>query len=390
MYLELLESELKKEADFQFYEKSFHREDLQDVNCQNVRTTIQNLLQSKNPCMINWTLCNLCDNLDLTYEKILFDLLEIENVYTKLKSLEILTNFYLNSIPPEKYFFSLKKILNCDSYDFIEQVLIFLSNVLHNKLDSLKIVNNKIFDRNIVKINFCRDSSFLSIIKKFLKLGELQYKAIKIISILSFDYTCMQILDESRITDEILFVFTKNSREKILRVCSIVFRNFIEHGFTFTILKSNQIIEICSGTFIDEEMIADMKFIKKSIESNLKNAKLIDIYFDELFGGKLEKAQYHYNDSFWEMNQQALIDNKTEIIKAIKKYLKASKISWVCIAANDLHMLMKVAPEISDCVKKYGIKEDLFELTHSDNEDIRFSAIQTLSTCISSEWISRK
>ncbi|KAM0678752.1 V-type proton ATPase subunit H [Binucleata daphniae] len=386
MYLINLENKLTKEPDFIFYDSSFHIEDLKNTDDLNTRATITNLLSSSNPCMITWTLYNLDDLFGITYENELIDLLDNEDLYVNLKSCEILTRIYSNRIPSEKYLQYIKQILNSNAYEMIEQVLTFLSELLYNKKDSLKIVNNELFDRNIVKIKFCEDYFFIKMLKKFIKIGELQYKIIKIIAILSFNQKCTTILEEHGIFSDVLHVLNEKTREKVMRLCTLTLRNTLKHKVRYSLLNLNVVMNICNGTYIDEEMTQDMIYMKNKIGAILKKTKLIDIYFEELFGGKLEKSPFHYTDTFWETNMTVLSENKVEIVKALKKYIKSTNNTLVCIACNDLYRLNKVLPETYTSIQKYGIKDDLFVLTHSDNEDVRFNAIQALSGCILGEW----
>ena len=80
------------------------------------------------------------------------------------------------------------------------------------------------------------------------------------------------------------------------------------------------------------------------------------------------------------------MENKIEIVKALKKYLRSTNLTAVCVSANDIYRFVKAAPEVRIYIEKYGVKDDLFHLVTSKDPDIRFHSIQALSGCIFSEW----
>ncbi|KCZ76973.1 hypothetical protein H311_02024, partial [Anncaliia algerae PRA109] len=61
-------------------------------------------------------------------------------------------------------------------------------------------------------------------------------------------------------------------------------------------------------------------------------------------------------------------------------------IKSICIAANDINMMLKVVPGSYFYVEKYKVKDDLFRLCTHENSDVKFYAIQALSSCILAEW----
>lgn len=385
MYLRTLERSLKKDHDFKHCEKSF-TSDIKDLTNKNTIITIQNILMSPNECMIKWVLYTVSKRYTLDFEPYLLNLLKNDDEYIKYKTVKILTRLYADTIPSEQYFVFIKKNLRNDSYDAIDQTLSFMAELLYNKRYSLKIVKNQIYNRNILKMQFCEDETFMSHVSRYIKVQELKYNILKIVLVLTYDTNCIPILHGYKVIDEVVEILLEKSREKLMRICVGIIKNCLERGYNFNILTAHKIVEVVDGTYNDIDMNIEMGYIKNVLTVFIKNTSGIDNYFDELFSGKLEENPYHFNDTFWEGNIEKLLENKIEVVKALKKYLRCGNLTAVYVAANDIYRFVKVAPEVRIYIEKYGIKDDLFQLVNSKDPDIRFHSIQALSGCIFSEW----
>lgn len=387
MHLKQLERTLQKNDNFANNEQRFKLETLK-VSPSSKIPTIINILRSSDNEMVQYILYKY--NFKLAkddFEPVLLDFLKTsKDVYIKFKTCQILTRYYENSLPKQEYFIFVKQHLRSDSYDAIDQVLHYLADLLYNKRGALKIVNEKVWDRNCLKINFCEDETFITSLQSLIKVNELQYNILKIIFILSYNTKCLAILESHNLLIDVVKILKQKSREKLMRMCTAIIRNSVDRGFKFTILTAHEIIDICSDTYNDHELNADNAYLKDVLSVYLKSSSNIESYFNELFSGKLEASPYHYSDTFFESNLEELLNRKIEIIKAIKKYLKSSNKTCICVSANDLYRFIRVAPEIKIYVTKYGLQDDLFTLTNSDDPDVRFHAIQALSGCIFSEW----
>lgn len=385
MYLRKLERNLKKDKDFRHCEKSFTA-DIKDLTNTNTIITIQNILTSTNECMIRWILYTISKKYTHDFEPYLLNLLNSEDEYIKYKTCKILTRLYANTIPVKEYYVFIKQNLRNDSYDAIDQILSFLVELLYNKRECLKIVNNKVFDRNIVKLQFCEDETFMDHLCKYLKVQELQYNILKIVLVLSYNRRCITILHSYKIINEVVDILLEKSREKLMRICVGIIKNCLERDYKFSIVTAHKIMAIVADTYNDNDMNGEMSYIKNILSIYIKNTSGIDSYFNELFSGKLEESPYHFNDHFWEGNIEKLLERKIEVVKALKKYLRSSNLTSVCVSANDIYRFVKAAPEIRIYIEKYGVKDDLFQLVASTDPDIRFHSIQALSGCIFSEW----
>ncbi|TBU00642.1 subunit H of V-type proton ATPase [Hamiltosporidium tvaerminnensis] len=397
MLLEKLENKIKMScSDFNLLENSFtETERLQLEEEKKLDKVSQSLLNTQDCGIIRWLLCTRPKYfiMNSSMVDLLFQYLEMNDKYIVFKSCEILTSYYEDDVPEDNYWKFCKKILlSGKSYEEMKQILYFLAEILYIKKHGLRISDDGkgLFDRNVVKVYFCTDERFMDLIFKFLRVRETQYYVLRICWILSFNKKCIEILDLYNLIENIVLIIKERSKEKILRLCFGIIRNFLEFEYSFGINKTHQILQevekFLGKKQTDPEFISDLEFTRSKLNFYLKNSSSINNYFNELFGGKLEEAPYHYTDSFWESNIKILLENKVEIVKALRRYLKSQNSNYICISANDIYHFVKVAPEICSLICKFKLKEDLFLLTSSPNDDVRFYAIQALATCIFSEW----
>lgn len=138
----------------------------------------------------------------------------------------------------------------------------------------------------------------------------------------------------------------------------------------------------------DEEYCHALFNLKNLLESKLKRTSSITNYLKELFSGSLEKAPYHFSDSFWCSNTVILSEMKIEIIRALKKYLQNGKMVDQLVAANDIYNLARTIPECIKIIERIGVKDVLIQLSESRNVELRFWVLKSLSVVIYDEILS--
>ena len=269
MYLHTLERKLKKEQDFKHCEKSF-TSDIKDLTNKNTIVTIQNILISPHECMIKWILFTVSKQYTHDFEPYLLNLLKSEDEYIKFKTCKILTRLYCDTVPSKQYYVFIKLNLRNDSYDAIDQTLHFLADVLCNKRHSLRVVDNKVYDHNIVKLQFCEDETFIDHIAKYIKVQELQYNILKIILVLTYNTQCITILHDHKIIKEVVNILLEKSREKLMRICVGIIKNCLERNYSFSIVTAHRIKDIVDNTYNDNDMNIEMGYIRNAMTVYIK------------------------------------------------------------------------------------------------------------------------
>ncbi|EPR78963.1 Vacuolar ATP synthase 54KDA subunit [Spraguea lophii 42_110] len=338
-------------------------------------------------------------------------------------------NIFINIKPSKKYINALiSAILYTDDYDEAN----FLLSLINKLLSSF---NKYVEELKVYIVLTCSDQ--VERIIGYVNIRELQYNTLIFIWILTYSKHTIHVIEDK--IEIIVNSLQQKYKEKILRVCYGIIKNIIDYNekldynrnvkrsdsrdinndkeintiadnnitatdnkpvksykkIFISIINCNKIIDISktiTNEYKDVDMLNDINYIVDKLSLLLKNTSSINNYISELFSGRLEDAPYHYDNSFWENNIHVLLNNGNYstiqgIFKALKKYLyRTDDIRSVCVAANDLYRIIKIAPEIYPVVDKLNIKQTLVKLSDNNNEDIRFHALQTLSTCIFTEW----
>ncbi|KAK6089733.1 hypothetical protein P3W45_001235 [Vairimorpha bombi] len=317
----------------------------------------------------------------LLSEECLYKLLKNKDKYISYKSFSLLTDIYKNVEHKKEYVVFFKYMLRENStYEEKNQLLslfvIFISCKSNNNFDLVERKDSIIFDTDLTNI-----------LKDMICVKELQYNILLILYVFSF--TESYIPKICTYLKKIICILKDKSREKILRISYFVIVNILKSDYELSINNIYELrkitLNLCESNISDEYLSQNLK-IAKDILNKKHSQYTIEKYTSDLFKGILEDHDFHYDEVFWTTGLPVIMKNSVEIIKILKKYLRSHNTEWICLACNDLYMLIKVHPEFYSLLTKHKVRDVLFELTKSENDEIRFKAIQALYACIFSEW----
>lgn len=323
----------------------------------------------------------LLNSPELLSEDDLVDMLFCSNMYSRYKSAEILTRMYEHKEHRKEYLPFFKKMLKDNtSYDESNYLFCLL-------IDFLSYKSNNEFDVEKRKLELASNKMFLEILDVSVFVKEVQYNTLMVILVLSYNTECIERM--GMLIEDVIVIIKEKTREKVLRVCYGIIVNVFRRGYKFSPGRLNDISKctelFLKGNYKDIELVSDLSEVRDRVAQANKSFCTLN-YLKELFSGRFEDSEYHHRDDFWISNIDMLMKNKVGIVKVLKKYLKSNNSAWVCLACNDIFQLVKAAPDINNLLAKYQVKESLFSLIHSNDDDIRFHAIQALYMCIFSEW----
>ncbi|EEQ81380.1 hypothetical protein NCER_102207 [Vairimorpha ceranae BRL01] len=314
-------------------------------------------------------------------EDILLRLLKHRDTYISYKSFSLLTELYKKCKHKKEYIIFFNYMIMEDStYEEKNQLLSLFVTFISCK--SVKTFNLE--DRKLEVIN---DERLISNLQKLITVRELQYNILLFLYVYSFSECYVEKV--CTFLKLLIFILKDRSREKILRICYFILVNILNSACKLSI---NQIYELrkitnnlCESNISDEALTESLKNAHKILEKK-HNEYTIENYVTDLFKGILEDHDYHYDEVFWSSGYPRISKNIVDIIKLLKKYLKSHNSSWICLACNDIYMLVKSNPQVHNLISKHKVRDVLYELTKSENDEIRFKAIQALYASIFSEW----
>lgn len=340
--------------------------------------SILSTILKENKLNISWFLFRFSYKLkNKKYESYLIDLLSHSDTYIQFKSCEILTSIYTSNTPSKEYLVFINKyLINSFCYMEINQILTFI----------IKMINNLKNER--IKEEYLNDKSFLNLVSSFIMRRELQYNALVIVWILSFGKT-IDVFNKFNLIGLLPKIIQERNKEKVLRVSFALLASLYRTGHKYNAALSNDLIKKinhCLQHTLDKEFIEDLSEVKERIETQQNDSYTLSSYFNELFYNALDETKIHFDLLFWERNSEEISVKKVEIIKALRMYLISKEIKHVWLAANDINMMLKVIPGTYFYVEKYKVKDELFRLCTHESSDVKYYAVQALSSCILAEW----
>lgn len=131
-------------------------------------------------------------------------------------------------------------------------------------------------------------------------------------------------------------ILSDAQKEKVSRIILAVFRNLIEKPEDRQIVKENCIsmvqckvlkqLELVEQRKLDDEDVqADIEFLKDKMESSLQDLSSYDEYVTEVHSGRLEWSPVHRSEKFWRENAGRLNEKNYELLKKLISLLEASK-----------------------------------------------------------------
>ncbi|KAF9763317.1 putative V-type proton ATPase subunit H 2 [Nosema granulosis] len=314
-------------------------------------------------------------------EEALIKLLKSKHVYIRMKACELLTNIYMNKIHREEYVVFYRFYLReTDSYEELNQLYTFLGRFVSCK--SSTEFDNRERIRTIAK-----DKTILGAMINYCHIKEVQYQILLVVYVLSFEDTVVELLVP--FLDTIVSCLEERSREKILRICYMIVVNILKSSYKLRIGRISTLKHITTNLKdlnLNDTDLKESLMEAYSLLTEEQQRYSVHSYLEDLYKGVLDEGEFHYDQMFWINGLPVLLKNKVEVIKVLKKYLKSHKNNWISLACNDIYMLVKADPTINTVLNKYKVRDILFELTKSEDDEVRFKAVQALYMCIFSEW----
>ena len=136
---------------------------------------------------------------------------------------------------------------------------------------------------------------------------------------------------------------------------SFYFQNLIEKPEEGSIVKENcismvqckvmkQLEFLEQRKFEDEDIQADIEFLKEKMDASLQDLSSYDEYVTEVRSGRLEWSPVHRSEKFWRENAHKLNDANYELLKILINLLETS---------NDPLILSVACFDLGEYVRHY-------------------------------------
>merc|ERR1712112_540149 len=177
---------------------------------------------------------------------------------------------------------------------------------------------------------------------------QIQYQLSSCLWVLAFNSDITAKLNKFGVIPILADILTDAQKEKVSRIILAVFRNLIEKVEEAQVIKENcismvqckvlkQLEFIEQRKFDDEDIQADIEFLKEKMEASLQDLSSYDEYVTEVHSGRFEWSPVHRSERFWRENADRLNEKNYELLKMLFELIKTSKENLVLsVACYDL------------------------------------------------------
>jgi len=187
-------------------------------------------------------------------------------------------------------------------------------------------------------------------------------------------------------------------KEKVSRIILAVFRNLIEKPEDRQVVKENcismvqckalkQLEFIEQKKFDDEDIQADIDFLKEKMEASLQDLSSYDEYITEVRSGRLEWSPVHRSEKFWRENAAKLNDRNYELLKILINLLETSKDHLVLsVACFDLGEYVRHYQRGKHVLEQLNGKTLVMSLLGHEDPNVRYEALLAVQKLMVHNW----
>merc|ERR1719367_281278 len=227
---------------------------------------------------------------------------------------------------------------------------------------------------------------------------QIQYQLSFCLWVMTFNVTIAEKLNKFGVIPILADILADAQKEKVSRIILAVFRNLLEKPDERELVKENcismvqckvmrQLEFLEQRKFDDEDIQADIEFLKEKMEASLQDLSSYDEYVTEVHSGRLEWSPVHRSERFWRENADRLNEKNYELLKMLIELIKTS---------SDNLVLSVACYDLGEYVRHYGRGKHVLEqlggktlvmslLTHAD-PNVRYEALLAVQKLMVHNW----
>ncbi|XP_065852541.1 V-type proton ATPase subunit H [Euphorbia lathyris] len=209
---------------------------------------------------------------------------------------------------------------------------------------------------------------------------QLLYETCLCIWLLSYYEPAIEYLATSRTLPRLVDVVKSSTKEKVVRVIVLTFRNLLARG-TFGAqmvdLGLPQVVQnLKSQAWSDEDLLEALNQLEEGLRDNIKKLSSFDKYKQEVLLGHLDWTPMHKDPTFWRENIKNFEDNDFQILRVLITILDTSSDSRaLSVACFDLSQFIQYHPAGRIIVTDLKAKERVMKLMNHENAEVTKNAL---------------
>lgn len=209
---------------------------------------------------------------------------------------------------------------------------------------------------------------------------QLLYETCLCIWLLSYYEPAIEYLATSRTLPRLIEVVKGSTKEKVVRVIVLTFRNLLHKG-TFGAqmvdLGLPQIVQsLKSQAWSDEDLLEALNQLDEGLKVNIKKLSSFDKYKQEVLLGHLDWSPMHKDSLFWRDNITSFEENDFQILRVLITILDTSSDPRaLSVACFDLSQFIQHHPAGRVIVADLKAKERVMKLMNHENAEVTKNAL---------------
>lgn len=209
---------------------------------------------------------------------------------------------------------------------------------------------------------------------------QLLYETCLCIWLLSFYEPAIEYLATSRTLPRLIDVVKCSTKEKVVRVVILTFRNLLPKG-TFGALMVDlglpQIVQsLKSQAWSDEDLLEALNELEQGLKDNIKKLSSFDKYKQEVLLGQLDWSPMHKDPIFWRENITSFEDSDFQILRVLVTILDTSSDARaLAVACYDLSQFIQYHPAGRIILSDLKAKDRVMKLLNHDNAEVTKNAL---------------
>ncbi|XP_008800912.2 probable V-type proton ATPase subunit H [Phoenix dactylifera] len=209
---------------------------------------------------------------------------------------------------------------------------------------------------------------------------QLLYEACLCIWLLSYYDAAVDYLATTRIMPRLVEVVKSSTKEKVVRVIVLTFRNLLAKGAfgaQMIDLGLPHIVQsLKAQAWSDEDLLAALNQLEDGLKDNIKRLSSFDKYKQEVLLGHLDWSPMHKDPNFWRDNITNFEENDFQILRVLVTILDMSNDpTALAVACYDLSQFIQYHPGGRIVVSDLKAKERAMKLMNHENAEVTKNAL---------------
>ncbi|XP_054808373.1 V-type proton ATPase subunit H-like [Prosopis cineraria] len=209
---------------------------------------------------------------------------------------------------------------------------------------------------------------------------QLLYETCLCIWLLSYYEPAIEYLATSRSLPRLIDVIKSSTKEKVVRVVALTFKNLLSRGTLGAQMVDLQLPQVVQNlkaqAWSDEDLLEALNYLEEGLKDNIKKLSSFDKYKQEVLFGNLDWSPMHKDPIFWRENITNFEENDFQILKVLITILDTSgDPRTLAVACFDLSQFINYHSAGRIIVTNLKAKERVMKLMNHENSEVTKNAL---------------